>query len=266
MDVRLGSVARDPSCCCPRAPRTRPPTRSIPRSSPPPGSSRPSCIGCGWRRRRCRGSTSTHWSGVFVGGSPFDASTRRATSRRCSAGSRRRCAGCSTRWSSGTCRSSAPATGSARSACTRAGSSTAPTPSRSARCPSRSPRPGVRTRCWPGCRATFDAFVGHKEACRVLPADAVLLASSPTCPVQMFRVRENLYATQFHPELDVAGHHHAHRACTRTTATSAARSWTRWSRPARGGSGDRDSAGPGQLRRPLLVGDREAALPARPAV
>jgi GMP synthase (glutamine-hydrolysing) len=56
-----------------------------------------------------------------------------------------------------------------------------------------------------GLPATFDAFVGHKEACRVLPPTAVLLASSPTCPVQMFRVRRNLYATQFHPELDVDG-------------------------------------------------------------
>ncbi len=52
---------------------------------------------------------------------------------------------------------------------------------------------------------SFEAFVGHKEACRVLPADATLLASSPTCPVQMFRVRQNLYATQFHPELDLEG-------------------------------------------------------------
>ncbi|MBI9113585.1 glutamine amidotransferase [Sanguibacter suaedae] len=50
----------------------------------------------------------------------------------------------------------------------------------------------------------FRAFVGHKEACTVLPEHAVLLASSPTCPVQMFRVRTNLYATQFHPELDAA--------------------------------------------------------------
>ena len=55
----------------------------------------------------------------------------------------------------------------------------------------------------------FDAFVGHKEACRVLPSSAVLLASSPTCPVQMFRVRRNVYATQFHPELDI------HGLCTR---------------------------------------------------
>jgi len=51
----------------------------------------------------------------------------------------------------------------------------------------------------------FDAFVGHKEACRELPPSAVLLASSATCPVQMFRVGRNVYATQFHPELDVAG-------------------------------------------------------------
>ena len=56
-----------------------------------------------------------------------------------------------------------------------------------------------------GMPAEFGAFVGHKEACRVLPPDAVLLATSPDCPVQMFRIRANLYATQFHPELDVPG-------------------------------------------------------------
>ena len=56
-----------------------------------------------------------------------------------------------------------------------------------------------------GMPETFSAFVGHKEACSVLPTTAVLLASSPACPVQMFRVKTNLYATQFHPELDVAG-------------------------------------------------------------
>ena len=56
-----------------------------------------------------------------------------------------------------------------------------------------------------GMTEEFDAFVGHKEACRVLPPGAVLLASSAACPVQMFRVRQNLYATQFHPELDLPG-------------------------------------------------------------
>jgi GMP synthase (glutamine-hydrolysing) len=56
-----------------------------------------------------------------------------------------------------------------------------------------------------GMTAEFDAFVGHKEACTVLPPGAVLLATSAACPVQMFRVKENLYATQFHPELDLPG-------------------------------------------------------------
>lgn len=56
-----------------------------------------------------------------------------------------------------------------------------------------------------GMPQTFGAFVGHKEAISRLPESATLLASSPTCPVQMFRVGENVYATQFHPELDVEG-------------------------------------------------------------
>ncbi|BDZ55137.1 glutamine amidotransferase [Agromyces marinus] len=56
-----------------------------------------------------------------------------------------------------------------------------------------------------GLPATFNAFVGHKEAIRTLPASATLLASSATCPVQAFRVGSNVYATQFHPELDLDG-------------------------------------------------------------
>jgi GMP synthase (glutamine-hydrolysing) len=52
---------------------------------------------------------------------------------------------------------------------------------------------------------SFEAFVGHKEAVRRLPDSAVLLASSPTCPVQAFRFGERVYATQFHPELDADG-------------------------------------------------------------
>ncbi|GGG65453.1 glutamine amidotransferase [Kocuria dechangensis] len=50
--------------------------------------------------------------------------------------------------------------------------------------------------------ATFHGFVGHKEGTRRLAPTAVLLASGAACPVQMFRVKQNLYATQFHPELD----------------------------------------------------------------
>ena len=52
---------------------------------------------------------------------------------------------------------------------------------------------------------SFEAFVGHKEAVTRLPPHAVLLATSATCPVQAFRVGRNVYATQFHPELDVPG-------------------------------------------------------------
>ncbi|MBT2512555.1 glutamine amidotransferase [Arthrobacter sp. ISL-30] len=56
-----------------------------------------------------------------------------------------------------------------------------------------------------GLPSRFTAFVGHKEACTVLPSHAVLLGTSDKCPVQMFRIRKNLYATQFHPELDADG-------------------------------------------------------------
>ncbi len=51
----------------------------------------------------------------------------------------------------------------------------------------------------------FGAFGGHKEAIRSLPPHAVSLASSDGCPVQAFRVATRVYATQFHPELDVDG-------------------------------------------------------------
>ena len=56
-----------------------------------------------------------------------------------------------------------------------------------------------------GLPPVFQAIVGHKEACEILPNDATILASSLTCPVQMFRIKTNLYATQFHPELDLDG-------------------------------------------------------------
>lgn len=64
---------------------------------------------------------------------------------------------------------------------------------------------GSRDPLLAGMPPVFEAYVGHKEACSVLPGSAVLLASSPGCPVQMFRVGSNLYATQFHPELDHEG-------------------------------------------------------------
>jgi len=48
----------------------------------------------------------------------------------------------------------------------------------------------------------IDVLLGHKEACDATPEGATLLMSGSNCPVQMFRVGENVYATQFHPEGD----------------------------------------------------------------
>ena len=51
----------------------------------------------------------------------------------------------------------------------------------------------------------FTAFVGHKEALQELPAGCVHLLASEPCPFQMVRYGENVYATQFHPEVDSDG-------------------------------------------------------------
>jgi GMP synthase (glutamine-hydrolysing) len=64
---------------------------------------------------------------------------------------------------------------------------------------------GLRDPLLRGLPESFTAFTGHKEGCTVLPSHAVLLASSAACPVHMFRIKTNLYATQFHPELDAEG-------------------------------------------------------------
>lgn len=63
---------------------------------------------------------------------------------------------------------------------------------------------GQRDRLFHELPVEFDAFVGHKEAISAVPDSIVVLAGSPTCPVQAFRVGRNVYATQFHPELDTA--------------------------------------------------------------
>ena len=54
-----------------------------------------------------------------------------------------------------------------------------------------------------GLPAKFMAYVGHKEACQSIPNSATLLISSSSCPIQMIRFGKNIYATQFHTELDV---------------------------------------------------------------
>jgi GMP synthase (glutamine-hydrolysing) len=56
-----------------------------------------------------------------------------------------------------------------------------------------------------GLPSSFQAFVGHKEACQNVPEGGVLLASSTACPVQLVRFKRNIYAAQFHVELDAEG-------------------------------------------------------------
>ncbi len=53
-----------------------------------------------------------------------------------------------------------------------------------------------------GLPDAFRAFVGHKEAVQELPPGCVHLAHSGPCPFQVIRYGANVYATQFHPELD----------------------------------------------------------------
>jgi len=48
----------------------------------------------------------------------------------------------------------------------------------------------------------IDVLTGHKEAVDSVPGGATLLLTGSVCPVQMFRIGENVYATQFHPEGD----------------------------------------------------------------
>lgn len=55
-----------------------------------------------------------------------------------------------------------------------------------------------------GLPLDFEAFVGHKEAVQALPEGCVHLVASDPCPFQMIRARNNVYATQFHPEADGA--------------------------------------------------------------
>jgi len=61
---------------------------------------------------------------------------------------------------------------------------------------------GSKDKLLEGFPEKIDVMLGHKEACDATPEGATLLMTGNNCPVQMFRVGENVYATQFHPEGD----------------------------------------------------------------
>lgn len=63
---------------------------------------------------------------------------------------------------------------------------------------------GKKDKLLKGFPDRIDVLLGHKEAVDTTPVGASLLMTGSQCPVQMFRVGENVYATQFHPEGDAA--------------------------------------------------------------
>lgn len=66
---------------------------------------------------------------------------------------------------------------------------------------------GLADPLFAGMPTDFAAYGGHKEALTTPPPHAVVLATSAACPVQAFRIGNHVYATQFHPELDLVGLH-----------------------------------------------------------
>jgi GMP synthase (glutamine-hydrolysing) len=64
---------------------------------------------------------------------------------------------------------------------------------------------GRRDALLEGLPDRFPVLLGHKEACDTTPPGTTLLATGEHCPVQMFRLKRNVYATQFHPEADARG-------------------------------------------------------------
>jgi len=48
----------------------------------------------------------------------------------------------------------------------------------------------------------FRVLLGHKKACDIVLPGCELLATNESCQVQMFRLKNNIFATQFHPEAD----------------------------------------------------------------
>ncbi len=62
---------------------------------------------------------------------------------------------------------------------------------------------GKQDKLLKGFPSQIDVLLGHKEAVDTKPIGATLLMTGHDCPVQMFRIGENVYATQFHPEGDV---------------------------------------------------------------
>lgn len=61
---------------------------------------------------------------------------------------------------------------------------------------------GMKDDLFDGFKSPFRVISGHKASIKMLPKDAVLLASSDVTPIHAFRFGKNVYGTQFHAELN----------------------------------------------------------------
>lgn len=64
---------------------------------------------------------------------------------------------------------------------------------------------GSRDPILAGVPMRFEAYVGHHEGIGRPSPEMKTLIAGQDCPTQMIRVGTNVYATQFHPELDLEG-------------------------------------------------------------
>jgi len=61
---------------------------------------------------------------------------------------------------------------------------------------------GKKASIYNGMPRSFYAVVGHKDSVTKLPDDFVVLATSDRCRVESYRVKSNIFTTQYHPELN----------------------------------------------------------------
>jgi len=64
---------------------------------------------------------------------------------------------------------------------------------------------GQSSQIFKGIKNPFYVVLGHKDSVIKLPRGAKLLAYSERCKVQAYQLGKNIFATQFHPELDLDG-------------------------------------------------------------
>ena len=56
-----------------------------------------------------------------------------------------------------------------------------------------------------GLPTVFYAVLGHKNSVTRLPKKAMTLAKSEKCNIESYKIKNNIYCVQFHPELNKAG-------------------------------------------------------------